>query len=366
MSNDFLYKNNCDGTFTKVTTGPVVSDGKDTETASWGDWDNDGFLDLFVGIWGDKCRLYRNNGDGTFSLKSGTPLDNNIDNVTGSGWADMDNDGDLDLYVCCWTQSGGVKNRFYRNDGSGNFSEILGNTVNNNPHASNTCLWADADGDGDMDLYIANKATANEYFRNDGNANTWAAFKLTGSNSNHSSIGAKVRVKATIGGTAVWQMREIGGTSGQFAQAPLIANFGLGGATVIDSVIVEWPAGSNCVYTQVPVGKAYAITESGCTRTALGITNPAGGPTAAAGAPYPMPFATAAHIPYTLTAGGEVTLTVFDITGRKFLEVPTGYQSAGAHEVFITNEKFPAAGTYLYHLKAGAEMLSGKIVFAGQ
>lgn len=365
MGNDFLYKNNCDGTFTKQTTGPVVSDGKDSETGSWGDYDNDGFLDLFVGIWGDKCRLYHNNGDGTFTLKTGTPLDNNVNNVTGSGWADFDNDGDLDLYVCCWVSSGTVANRFYRNDGGGNFTEVTNNTITATPHASNACLWADADGDGDMDLYVANKGTANDFFRNEGNSNKWAAFKLIGTTSNKSAIGAKVRVKTTINGTATWQMREVGNVSGQLTQSPIMANFGLDSATNIDSVIVQWPSGSDCVFTNVTGSKTYVVTEGGCGKVPLAVQHVAELNLSGAQA-FPNPFTSATHVPYTLTAKADVSIEVFDITGKKLISVMNRDQAPGSYQSIITSEQLPASGTYFYRVKAGEQMFSGKIVFTGK
>lgn len=363
MSNDFLYKNNCDGTFTKITTGPVVSDGGDSETASWGDYDNDGFLDLFVGIWGGHCRLYHNNGDGTFTLKTGTPLDNNTDNVTGSGWADYDNDGFLDLYVCCWSSNGTAKNRLYHNV-AGTFTEVTTSTLTATQHASNACLWADADNDGDMDLYVANKGVANEYFRNDGNANKWIAFKLVGTTSNKSAIGAKVRVKATIDGTPVWQMREIGGISGQFTQGPLAANFGLFDKGSVDSVIVQWPGGSDCVFTNLGAGKYYVVTEGTCSKTPLAVQT-ASISTSSVQA-FPNPFSAATHIPYTLASKADVSVEVFDIIGRKLISVLNRDQMPGAYESIITGEQLPASGTYLYKVQAGGKTFSGKMIFNGK
>lgn len=362
MTNDFLYKNNCDGTFTKVTTGPVVSDGKDSESASWGDYDNDGFLDLFVGIWGDHCRLYHNNGDGTFSLKTGTPLDANTDNVTGSGWADYDNDGFLDLYVCCWSANGTAKNRLYHNV-AGTFTEVTGNVLTATPHASNSCLWADVDNDGDMDLYVANKSTANEFFRNDGNGNKWVAFRLTGSVSNRSAIGAKVRVKAIIDGTPVWQVREVGGISGQFTQSPMVANFGLYLTGSADSVIVQWPSGADCVFTNVAAGKTYVISEDGCGKVQLSVPSVA---SISGGQAYPNPFASATYIPYTLTQKSDVSIDVFDLTGRKVISIVNREQVPGGYEALITGEQLAAGGTYLYQLTAGDQVIKGKIVYHGE
>jgi ASPIC and UnbV len=83
----------------------------------------------------------------------------------------------------------------------------------------------------------------NFLYHNGRNTNNWINFRLVGSVSNRSAIGAKVRVKATIGGKAFWQMREISGGSGHGCQNDMRANFGLGDATNIDLVRIEWPSG---------------------------------------------------------------------------------------------------------------------------
>jgi hypothetical protein len=80
-------------------------------------------------------------------------------------------------------------------------------------------------------------------YRNNGNTNRWLKITLTGTASNRSAIGAHVRVKATIRGQTIWQMREISGNSGHAAGQGLIAHFGLGDATKVDLVRIQWPSG---------------------------------------------------------------------------------------------------------------------------
>src|SRR5262245_33614231 len=86
-----------DPTFTKITTGLIVTDGGDSSGCAWGDFDNDGFPDLFVGNGSTKNFLYRNNGDGTFAkITNAVPA---RDSGYGSSWGDFDSDGWLDLFV---------------------------------------------------------------------------------------------------------------------------------------------------------------------------------------------------------------------------------------------------------------------------
>ena len=110
------------------------------------------------------------------------------------------------------------------------------------------CAWVDDDNDGFLDLFIVrntqhNSLISNLLYHNNGNTNGWLKVKLIGAASNRSAIGAKVRVRATIGGKTFWQLREIT-TGGGWDVVPLVAHFGLGNATNVDVVRIEWPSGT--------------------------------------------------------------------------------------------------------------------------
>src|SRR6266498_2466710 len=139
--------------FTRITTGPVATDGGDSSGAAWGDYDNDGFIDLFVANNPSLNALYRNNGDGTFSkITNATPA---LDRGYGCAWGDFNNDGNLDLLV-----SNQSANYLYRNEGHGVFTKVrfagAGGTL------SWSASWADYDRDGWLDLFIANGANNND------------------------------------------------------------------------------------------------------------------------------------------------------------------------------------------------------------
>ena len=96
---NIFYRNNGNGTFTAVLQPDVVPDASNSTGCAWADYDNDGFLDLFVGVDGPASFLYHNNGDGTF-----TSMDENVLTTSGSSsisaaWGDYNNDGLLDLFV---------------------------------------------------------------------------------------------------------------------------------------------------------------------------------------------------------------------------------------------------------------------------
>jgi len=315
--NDCLYRNNGSGLFIKMTAGqvgPIVSDQATTSASSWADYDNDGYPDAWVERWTGSGFLYHNGGldaPGFFTLatEGSIPRENSraagqwvdYDNdawldlfVAGSSegrtnslhrnagglaftdvaasaglaqknyawasaWGDYDNDGWQDLFVAAFENRTNV---FYRNRGDGTFEtlDIGSPLLDGNQRAS--VSWAHYDNDGFLDLLITcgnGTRLPNHLYRNKGpgigNANHWLKVKLVGRASNRSGIGAKIRVKATIAGTELWQMREISGNSEFGGSTGRLAHFGLGDATKADLVWIEWPSGIRQELTDVPAGQ---------------------------------------------------------------------------------------------------------------
>ena len=163
--NDFLYHNNGDGTMTKITAGPVVTSGGISIGCSWGDYDGDGDLDLFVAnALGQSAFQFRNDGNSTFTrITAGAPVSAGRD-YSGIAWADYDNDGDLDLLV---TDTG--SNRLYRNDGPSGFVRITEGAVVNDGGSSIGAAWGDYDNDGYLDVFVSNDFGENNFlYHNEG------------------------------------------------------------------------------------------------------------------------------------------------------------------------------------------------------
>jgi hypothetical protein len=262
-----LYHNNGDGTFTRVAAGSVGTDQGRCGSCAWGDYDNDGFLDLFVANgFGGQNFLYRNNGDGTFTrVTAGIVATDMATNWYGCAWGDYDNDGFLDLFV---TGEGYtnivpvVVNALYHNNGDGSFTKITNGSPVNEYSDSVGCCWADYDNDGFLDLFATRgDGRGNALYHNNGNTNAWLAVKLAGTVSNRSGIGAKVRVRASYRGASRWQMRQITGGGGWASQQDLRANFGLGDATNVKLVRIEWPSGIVQEFRNVAPRQILAITE---------------------------------------------------------------------------------------------------------
>jgi hypothetical protein len=174
----------------------------------------------------------------------------------GCAWGDYDNDGWLDLFVANLGPLDPISrvsiapedNFLYHNNGDGTFTKITSGSLVHDLGYSTGCAWADYDNDGFLDLFVSNgwgtKSENNFLYRNNGNTNNWINVRLVGTVSNRSAIGAKVRVEATIAGSTLWQMREISGGSNYGSQNDMRANFGLGDATNVETLRIEWPSGT--------------------------------------------------------------------------------------------------------------------------
>lgn len=244
-----LWQNNGAGGMTDVAHGYGAAGTEQsgayghTIGSSWGDFDNDGYLDLVVGNFShpasyqDRPQFLRNlgpSGDFHFQLK---------DTLDGSGWvesyaspalADFDNDGDLDVFLTA--VYAGDNSRLYRNDGNWNFTNVTG-SHGLSGLGDYQAAWADADNDGDLDLFTDGKFFLNTTTQSNGNH--WLKVRLQGDGSavNRAAIGAQVRVY-TAGQVIT---RQVEGATGQGNQNDLTLHFGLGRDGGPVTVEILWP-----------------------------------------------------------------------------------------------------------------------------
>lgn len=258
---------NVGGGFIKITTGALVTDVGNSWTASWGDYDNDGDLDLFVGNNSNQLnKLYQNNGDKTFTTITTGAIVSTFRNSASSSWIDYDNDGLLDLLV---TNGWGspTTNQIYQNLGGGAFAELLQTDISLDTGWAYGCAWGDIDNDGDYDLAVArwqNETEDNSLIRNDtGSYNNWIQIKAIGTQSNRSAIGARIKIKATINSQPTWQIREISSQTGYCSQNSLVTGIGLGDATNIDSLVILWPSGETTIMENISTNQRLELIEPG-------------------------------------------------------------------------------------------------------
>jgi hypothetical protein len=254
-----VYHNEGGGIFQRITDDVFNTD-TNAAGVSWGDYDNDGFLDLFIAHLQSRNRLFCNNGDGSFALLTNSVIYQMTGPSSGGAWADYDNDGWLDLFVANYRGNSFL----FHNDGRGGFTSVADAVTEYG--TGQGAAWGDYDNDGFPDLLVPNIFTYNNFlYHNNGNSNAWLTLKLEGRLSNRAAIGAKVRVKATIQGRELWQLREISGGGSLGSQNDLRAGFGLGDATNADVVRIEWPSGLTQEVPNVPGKQFLTVVEPNLT-----------------------------------------------------------------------------------------------------
>ncbi|MCZ7602381.1 MAG: FG-GAP-like repeat-containing protein [Melioribacteraceae bacterium] len=368
--NNALYINNGDGTFEKVTDINIVQDSKSSWSSNWIDYDNDGDFDLFFTNWnGQNNSLYQNNGDGTFTQITDGDIVNDGGHSSGSDWGDIDNDGDLDLYVGNAFASTETNNFMYINNGDGTFTKVE-NEVTDVGGWTYGVSFGDLNRDGYLDLAIAKCYSATEnnalFINTTGNSNNWIIIRLDADSdaqlNNRVGIGAIVRIKTNIDGKNVWQARRIEGQNGYCAQN-LEAHFGLGKASSIDSVIVEWPSGLIQVYDNVELNSVNSLKEDidlsveddrSVQNDFTLFQN------------YPNPFNPTTTISYNLSKAGNVKIVVYDLLGNKVTELVNQYSSPGLYSVLwkgnTSTGETVSSGVYFYSMYFG-ELKSSKKMF---
>lgn len=150
---NILYHNNGDGTFTDISVSAGVNSGHRTRAVLWGDVDRDGYIDLYVANLAAPNYLYHNNGDGTFTDITAAANAQDFGIAMGSLFFDYDNDGDLDLYL---THDANQPNILYHNDGTGHFEDVSVASGANIAAQGMGVDFADINHDDFFDLYITN------------------------------------------------------------------------------------------------------------------------------------------------------------------------------------------------------------------
>jgi hypothetical protein len=356
-----LFHNSGDGTFALVEEYPFSSDLSSCSGASWGDCDNDGDLDLFVstgqlGMYNNW--FYLNNGDGTFTKVTDSPLVNDATWSSGSAWGDYDKDGDLDLAV------GGYDgdNLLFSNDGNGNFTTVESNAFVNDGNYTEGLAWADVDNDGDLDIFTAKNnyfGGNNSFFLNDGNENNWLKVKAVGYSMYETSseaFGARIYVYATISGQFTMQMREISFQSGggQGGQNERIQFFGLGDATMADSVVVKW------------MGETFSASDVAANQTKLMELSITHTPEILYTADHEMdvyPNPSSGDFTVYLTDPKENgTVRIINIAGQEVCNFPSRKLSGTDHIRIIPGNHGMTPGIYFIHLVTGQNITTEKIV----
>ena len=288
-----LYRNNGDGTFTDVAPELGVTEPIESFPTWFWDYDNDGWLDLFVAGYardidsvasdymglpsnGARPRLYRNTGgvlrqaqDERFEdVTTQVGLDD-VNQGMGANFGDFDNDGYLDLYLGTGFPAFNAlaPNVAYRNDGGDSFSNVTFSAGLGHIQKGHGIAFGDLDRDGDQDIFMQvggfypSDGFVNSLYVNPGSGNRWTSIRLIGTESNRAAIGARIRVNvATSEGARA--IHAVVSSGGSFGASSLEQEIGLGDADAIESVEIWWTAsGTRQRFEDVPLDTAIEIVE---------------------------------------------------------------------------------------------------------
>ncbi len=285
------------------------------------DFDNDGDLDLYLGARQGGNVMLRNNGKLDFRNATSGPL-GSARNTRAASFADHDNDGWLDLYLANQMAA----DQLLRGTGGGNFTDAtrppLGVAA-----SSYSAAWADADRDGDLDLYVGIHTGEDHYYLNQATQGRhWLQVDLRQWGPNPAAVGARLRCRTGN----LRQLREVGADEAYMSQGSLTAEFGLGAATVVDTLEVRWPDGAFTILTAVAADQRLLVERADLT----GDGHPHVVLPAVAGLlpPWPNPCNPLANLAFDLPRAATVSLRLYDLAGRRVRTLlATQSLAAGRH-----------------------------------
>ena len=312
-----LFRNDGEGRFENVAVEAGVQNWRYCKGSAWGDYDSDGYPDLYISNFGGENRLYRNNGDGTFEdaspyLRLSEPIDSfatwfwDYDNdgwldifvagygedigdvakdrmglesegsrprlyrnvqgtgfkdvtheiglwhvhlAMGANFGDLDNDGYQDFYLGTGAPSYDAiaPNAMYRNEGGNGFQDVTFSGGFGHLQKGHGVSFGDLDRDGDQDVFVQvggfypGDGFVNALYENPGHGNKWLSVKLVGTKSNRAAIGARIRVAVTDRSGSKRNVYATVGNGSSFGASTLTQEIGLGQAEEIDELEVLWP-----------------------------------------------------------------------------------------------------------------------------
>ncbi len=306
---NLFYKNNGNGTFTESGAAAGINDGAQSWSSAIEDYDNDGDMDILLSNISDTNKLYRNNGDGTFTdVYSASGIDPQV-----GSWelqaADFNNDGWMDFL---WQNS----KELYLNNGNLTFTGY--------DLSFSEGGIGDLNNDGFLDVQFNNQV-----YYNVPNANNWIKIKLQGIQSNRNGIGARIEIYGAFGK----QIREIKSGNGFSHQSTLNAHFGIGTETAITQIIIRWPSGIVDTITNPTINNATLVVEG----SSLAIEDFANTDFSL----YPIPAKNVLNVKTSTTLTMKLA-KVFDLNGKLVFEsnltsnqIPTESLSKGTYILLL-------------------------------
>ena len=294
---NMMVTNNGDNTYSENAASIGLADPMQTWSSAWGDFNNDGNMDVFVGASSGSHKLMVNNGEAANYTFTDVTAGAGISAPTGweSSAFDIDNDGYLDI-----VSSGAIM----YGKGDMTFEDADPNQINYKNGA-----FGDLNNDGFIDAYFDGTI-----YYNQGNSNNWIKINTIGMDhvtpnmSNINGIGARVEITTSAG----TQIRDVRSGEGFEFMSSLTTHFGIGTATTIDNITIYWPSGTIDYIANPTINTTHNIEEG----SALSITDEA----LADVVIYPNPVDKELNIETTANITNKIA-TVFDINGKRILNI---------------------------------------------
>ena len=345
---NLLYKNNGNGTFLEVgeETGTNIS--IDAMSTTIGDYNKDGWLDIYIANTINGNVFFKNNGDGTFTnvaYENGTIFESV---AWGSVFLDAENDTDLDLYVSGELdgETSFLPSAFYENDGMGNFSIPFAAGFDNDTARSFSNAMGDINNDGYPDIIVLNYEPHDIFIWKNQSPqnNNWIKIKLEGVDSNKQGIGSWIEI--SVNGNKQYNYTLCG--EGYLGQNSAYEFFGIGESSVIDYIKVTWLSGNVDIIINPMINSHTTIIEG----ENLGLNNDSNMNTRVLIYPNPGKI-------FSLKIDNHINnidLTVTDMTGKLVLK----------KELTVTDNKVNMShfvnGIYLFNLVIGNALISKKVI----
>jgi len=317
-----MFTNNGDGTYTDTAPAQGLDDGMQTWSSAWGDYDNDGDLDVYIGASSGVSKLLRNDGAGVFvdvTAASGVLelTSTGIENCT----HDFDNDGNLDV-----ASHGNIL------FGNGDMTFIVYDDI----LAGNNGSFGDMNNDGFIDAI-----SGGNLFTNDTNTNNWVKITTTGVASNINGIGARVEVHTASG----IQIRDVRSGEGFRFMSSLNTHFGIGTDDAITNIIIYWPSGTVDNVTNPAINTHHVIVEG----QALGVVDE----TLEHISIHPNPVEQEIHINSPVNLVGKIA-TIFNIEGKRIMNLKLEQHSIDVSSL--------SQGSYILRLESDGKVYTQKFL----
>ena len=371
FGDNYFYVNNGDGTFSEATRQFGLENDGESMGITLGDFDNNGRFDIYLT---NMTQTMGDSRDGQWNplfsqVLPGVFQDVSIEAGVGFadwGWGceffDFDLDGDLDIYVVNGFGRDESYNRFFRNNGNETFEDYTSLSGADSKNVARGLCIADFNDDGRLDIFVANEERiAPEFYLNTWQNGNYIKINLIGTKSNRDARGTVVRI--IVNGKNYSRPNDGVELYGQ-SKTPI--HFGLGNAQVIQTITVIWPSGTIQEFKNIPANQMITIEED------LGIV--VGVKEKNSSLPrelvllknYPNPVKDNTQFHFQTARSTEIKIEVFDLLGRLIATPVQGFYSPGNHVVSWNttdlNGRLLPSGVYIQRISDGNSSLQGKLI----